>query len=94
MKRHKWKKVESKSQVLFKDDEDFIHLPTQVYECVQWELRKGSVRTMGWFSKLCYFRNEKLSSVDTIPYECGLGMEIREVTNDDFIRAEEFYIWW
>jgi hypothetical protein len=64
-------------------------MPNDVKECVRCSLLRGSVKTMGFFPRLIYFRDHQILSIDRIPYTCT---PILKDLNKDFLNEDDFKI--
>lgn len=92
---HRWKKEpDDVSYVLnhgdeYNDGDEYRHYPTVNKECVQCGLRRGTIKTMGFFPRTVYFRGHDILSIDRVPSPC---LNINFHLNDEFISVEEMQI--
>ena len=88
--RHRWKKINSKDVTyVLQDDDKFKHRPMTNGECVQCGLRRGTIKTMGFFPRMVYFRGHTILSIDRIPSPC---LNIDFHLDEEFLSVEEMSI--
>ncbi len=81
--RHKWKKLKGKHHV---DYDEVTHWVSHAKECINCGLRKGNVQ-IKYFGNLVYYKDDKVLSLDTLPFQC-IGD-----SNDLFLKKEDFEDW-
>jgi len=88
--KHKWsKKLPGKTHI---HHEELLHYVAGCKECVKCKLKKGHVNSMGFHTRLVYFKEMKVLSMDTLPYQCTEG-DPYQCEGDSFFLSEKDFEW-